>query len=148
MSQGIYTIVANCATVFVVYHFSRPLVDKLWHSVVDGLGDGSGYLRSELAILHHLTRGVQCQAKEGRGCQVQPERIKKSNITIEHFLLLQNSKVTLLNVTYAGFIAFTLVILCAHEKGEVKMFLIWIGSKETCDLLLDHISYCVGYGVL
>ena len=77
MSQGIYTIVANCATVFVVYHFSRPLVDKLWHSVVDGLGDGSGYLRSELAILHHLTRGVQCQAKEGRGCQVQPERIKK-----------------------------------------------------------------------
>ena len=73
MSQGIYTIVANCATVFVVYHFSRSLVDKLWHSVVDGLGDGSGYLRSELTILHHLTRGVQCQGKEGRGCQVQPE---------------------------------------------------------------------------
>ena len=62
MSQGIYTIVANCATVFVVYHFSRSLVDKLWHSVVDGLGDGSGYLRSELAILHHLTSfHVSCQ---------------------------------------------------------------------------------------
>ena len=67
------TEVVSHPSVFVVYHFSRSLVDKLWHSVVDGLGDGSGYLRSELTILHHLTRGVQCQGKEGWGCQVQPE---------------------------------------------------------------------------
>ena len=147
MSQGIYTIVANYATVFVVYHFSRPLVDKLWHSVVDGLGDGSGYLRSELAILHHLTRGVQCQAKEGRGCQVQPERIK-NQISRSSISLLQNSKVTLLNVSYAGFIAFTLVILCVHEKGGSENVFNLDRIKKTYDLLLDYISYCVGYAIM